>query len=95
MPSRDPEKRSETQENAVLQAFPAWSLSAAQLGPALGKSMSSSVKGPCCIARTLLQGPFKMLIQCVHGGYNLYFFVLLLYSNSIFVYWKEREDFLK
>lgn len=75
----------------VLQASPAGSLLAAQLGPALGKSMDKLRAH--CIARTFLQGPFKIMIQCVHGGHHLYFFVLLLYSNSIFMYWKEKEDF--
>lgn len=98
-PFQDSENAAEHKEEnskwlQVLQASPARS-SAAQLGPALAKPMGNPVKGPHRIARTLLQGLFKMVIQCVHGGHHLYFFVLLLYSDSIFVYWREKENFLK
>lgn len=34
-----------------------------------------------------------MTIQCVHGGHHLYFSVLLLCSDLIFVYGKEKEIF--
>lgn len=98
MALQDPENAAKDKEEdpewlQVLRAFPAWSLLAARLGPALGKSMESSVKGPHCIARTFLQGAFKMMIQGIHGGHHLYVFVFLLYSNSIFVSWKEKENF--